>query len=90
MGRMDSFLLLRKDTEIQHISLLIDGLFLLIRSCVYVYISLVQPLDLALFLPPLDHAPLVEEERGVVRNWSTTCASSRALVPIPRCPSWKM
>src|SRR5947207_2451634 len=30
-----------------------------------------------------------KEEMGAVRNWSTTCASSRALVPSPRCPSWK-
>src|SRR2546430_2303307 len=46
--------------------------------------------DLAFFLRSLDHAPPVEEETGAVRNWSTTCASSRALVPSPRCPSWKM
>src|SRR6266487_4708138 len=31
-----------------------------------------------------------QEETGAVRNWSTTCASSCALVPTPRCPSWKI
>jgi hypothetical protein len=44
----------------------------------------------ALFFPPLDHTLPVGEETGEVRNWSTTCASSRALVPSPRCPSWKI
>jgi len=41
-------------------------------------------------VPFLDHASSVEEEMGAVRNWSTTCASSPALVASPRCPSWKM
>src|SRR5260221_14716645 len=60
---------------------------IVILLCIDVYKSLPQPTDLTLFLPPLDQALPVEEETEAVRNRSTTCASSSALVPSPRCPS---